>query len=87
MEDNMIMNEEVVETAQEVVEKTYEKRGFKIAAGVGVSLIVGFLTYKYVAKPVIANIKARLDNKKTTIDEDDISFNEGSDDFAYETDN
>lgn len=57
MENNAIMNNEVIETTEEVIENTGMSKGIKIAAGVGLSVIVGFVVYKYVAKPVIANIK------------------------------
>ena len=60
MENNAIMSNEVIETTEEVIENTGMSKGIKIAAGVGLSVIVGFVVYKYVAKPVIANIKTQI---------------------------
>lgn len=64
MENNAIMNNEVIETTEEVIENTGMSKGIKIAAGIGLSVIVGFVVYKYVAKPVIANIKTQIELKK-----------------------
>lgn len=64
MENNAIMNNEVIETTEEVIENTGMSKGIKIAAGVGLSVIVGFVVYKYVAKPVIANIKTQIELKR-----------------------
>ena len=44
-------------------------KGIKIAAGVGLSVVVGYVLYKYVAKPVVANIKARINQKKMAAEE------------------
>ena len=72
MENNAIMNNEVIETTEEVIENT----GIKIAAGVGLSVIVGFVVYKYVAKPVIANIKTQIELKKMAAEEKTIIVDE-----------
>lgn len=64
MENNAIMNNKVIETTEEVIENTGMSKGIKIAAGVGLSVIVGFVVYKYVAKPVIANIKTQIELKR-----------------------
>ena len=58
MNNNEIMNNEVVEATEEVIENAGLSKGVKIAAGIGLSVVVGVVVYKYVAKPVIANIKA-----------------------------
>lgn len=63
MENNAIMNNEVVETTGEIVE-TGANRGLKIAFGIGLAAFVGVITYKYVAKPMIAKIKAEINQKK-----------------------
>lgn len=83
MENNAIMNNEVIETTEEVIENTGMSKGIKIATGIGLSVIVGFVVYKYVAKPVIANIKTQIElikmaaEKKTIIvDEADVSTEE-----------
>ena len=53
-------------------------KGVKIAAGIGLSVVVGVVVYKYVAKPVIANIKAQIEQKKMAA-EDDTVISEESD--------
>lgn len=69
MNNNEIMNNEVIETAEEVIESTGMSKGVKIAAGVGLSVVVGVVVYKYVAKPVIANIKTQIKQKKMAAEE------------------
>ena len=56
MENTKIMNNEVIEATEEVIENTGMSKGVKIAAGIGLSVVVGYVVYKYVAKPVVANI-------------------------------
>ena len=59
METNEIMeNEEVIETTEEIV-KTGSGKGLKIAAGVGLTVLVGGLLCKYVVIPAVAKYKAR----------------------------
>jgi len=55
MNNNEIMNNEVVEATEEVIENAGLSKGVKIAAGIGLSVVVGVIVYKYVAKPVIAS--------------------------------
>lgn len=79
MENNAIMNNEVIETTEEVIENTGMSKGIKIAAGAGLSVIVGFVgfvVYKYVAKPVIANIKTQIELKKMAAEEKTIIVDE-----------
>ena len=64
MNNNEIMNNEVVEATEEVVENAGLSKGVKIAAGIGLSVVVGVVVYKYVAKPVIANIKAQISRRR-----------------------
>ena len=72
MNNTEIMNNEVIETAEEVIEKTGMSKGVKIAAGIGLSVVV----YEYVAKPVIANIKAQIEQKKMAAEERTVILNE-----------
>lgn len=65
MNNNEIMNNEVVEATEEVIENAGLSKGVKIAAGIGLSVVV----YKYVAKPVIANIKAQIEQRKMAAEE------------------
>ena len=69
MENTKIMNNEVIEATEEVIENTGMSKGVKIAAGIGLSVVVGYVVYKYVAKPVIANIKAQINQKKMAAEE------------------
>lgn len=69
MNNNEIMNNEVVEATEEVIENAGLS---KIAAGIGLSVVVGVVVYKYVAKPVIANIKAQIEQKKMAAEENGV---------------
>lgn len=69
MENTKIMNNEVIEATEEVIENTGMSKGVKIAAGIGLSVVVGYVVYKYVAKPVVANIKAQINQKKMAAEE------------------
>lgn len=60
----------------EETKSTGMSKGIKIAAGVGLSVIVGFVVYKYVAKPVIANIKTQIELKKMAAEEKTIIVDE-----------
>jgi hypothetical protein len=72
MEPNeMMVNEEVVETATEATEEIVKKssgKGFKIAAGVGLVIVVGGLAVKYVIIPAANKIKAKKQQNSTPID-------------------
>lgn len=60
METNEIMNnEEVIETAAEEITKKRSGKGVKIAAGVGLAVLAGIVIYRYVGKPMLEKIKAR----------------------------
>lgn len=69
MENAKIMNNEVIEATEKVIENTGMSKGVKIAAGIGLSVVVGYVVYKYVAKPVVANIKAQINQKKMAAEE------------------
>ena len=81
MNNTEIMNNEVVEATEEVIENTGLSKGVKIAAGIGLSIVVGVIVYKYVAKPVIANIKTQIEQKKMAAEEQTIIL-DGSEAFA-----
>lgn len=72
MEPNeMMVNEEVVETATEATEEIVKKssgKGFKIAAGVGLVIVIGGLAVKYVIIPTANKIKAKKQQNSTPID-------------------
>lgn len=63
MENNEVLNnEEVIETTQEVF--TESGNGSLIAAGVGLGLIASVVAYKYAVKPIVAKIKKHIQDKK-----------------------
>lgn len=72
MNNNEIMNNEVVEATEEVIENAGLSKGVKIAAGIYLSVVV----YKYVAKPVIANIKAQIEQRKMAAEEKTVILEE-----------
>ena len=76
MNNTEIMNNEVIEATEEVIENTGMSKGIKVAAGIGLSVVVGVIVYKYVAKPVIANIKAQIEQKKMAAEEQTIIMDE-----------
>lgn len=64
MENNEIMtNEEVMETTEEIV-KVSSANGFKKAAAFGLVFIAGYVAGKYIIDPAVARIKARKQSKK-----------------------
>ena len=64
MENNEIMtNEEVMETTEEIV-KVSSANGFKKAAAFGLVFIAGYVAGKYIIDPAVARIKAQRLNKK-----------------------
>lgn len=64
METNEIMNnEEVMETATEEIVKASSGKGFKVAAGIGLAVLAGVVIYRYVGKPMIAKSKLRRSSR------------------------
>lgn len=71
METNEIMtNEEVVDTTEEIV-KTSSGSCLKEVAGIGLVVVAGVIAYKYIAKPMIAKAKAKKD--AVLVDDEDIN--------------
>jgi hypothetical protein len=71
MDTNEIMvNEEVIETTEGIATASSGK-GFKVAAGVGLTVLGGFVAYKYVIKPVMAKIKAQKEQQRINSEVDD----------------
>jgi hypothetical protein len=61
--DEIIMTEEVMETAEETTTgKT--GNGLKIATGIGIATAVSVLAYKFVVKPIAKKIKAKKEAAK-----------------------
>lgn len=73
MENNEIMNnnEEVMETAEEIVKATSDG-GFKKATTIGLAMIAGALTYKFVVIPAAAKIKNWRENRKTVNQQEEV---------------
>ena len=70
--NEILTNENVVETAEEVVETVNSCKGMKIAAGVGGAVILGVIAYKFIVKPIIAKVKAEkemVDTEAETTDD------------------
>lgn len=76
MNNNEIMNNEVVEATEEVIENAGLSKDVKIAAGIGLSVVIGVVVYKYVAKPVIAKIKVQIEQKKMAAEENTVILEE-----------
>lgn len=62
MENEMIMNEEVIETATEEIAAIDSKKGL-IVAGVAIAIIGGTIVYKKVIKPALAKRKAKKEDE------------------------
>lgn len=64
MDNTEIMNNEVMETTEEVIENTDTNNSLKTGVGIGLGIVVGALAYKYVLKPIVANAKAQFKQRK-----------------------
>ena len=74
MDTNEIMvNEDVIETTEEIATAS-SGNGIKKAVGTGLTLLVGFVAYKYVIKPVVTKIKAKKEQQKIDKDFDDVEY-------------
>lgn len=68
MEPNEVMaNEELIETTTEEVVEASSRCGCKVAAGFGLGILAGMAICK-LAKPVMAKIKARREAKRMESD-------------------
>ena len=69
MENTEIMNntEEVIETTTEEIVKPASNGGMKKATTIGLSMISGALTYKFVVVPATAKFKNWRENRKTVV--------------------
>ena len=64
MNTNEIMvNEKVIETTEGIA-TAGSGNGIKKVVGTGLTLLVGFVAYKYVIKPVVAKIKAKKEQRR-----------------------
>ena len=71
MENNEIMNnnEEVIETTTEEIVKAASNGGMKKATTIGLAMIAGALTYKFVVVPAAAKFKNWRENRKTVVNQ------------------
>lgn len=69
MENNEIMNnnEEVIETTTEEIVKAASNGGMKKATTIGLAMIAGALTYKFIVVPASAKFKNWRENRKTVV--------------------
>lgn len=67
MENNEIMNnnEEVIEATTEEIVKATSNGGMKAATTIGLAMIAGALTYKFVVIPAATKLKNWRENRKT----------------------
>ena len=92
MENNneiMNNNEEVIETATEEIAKAASNGGMKKATTIGLAMIAGALTYKFVVVPAAAKFKNWRENRKTVVNQqqdDTIDGEFGEDDEETEDD-
>ena len=64
-----------MKTTEEIV-KTSSGKGLKIAAGVGLTVLVGGLLCKYVVIPAVAKYKARKQEQQIIIDAEETDYSE-----------
>lgn len=72
MENNneiMNNNEEVIKTATEEIVKATSNGGMKKATTIGLAMIAGALTYKFVVVPAAAKFKNWRENRKTVVNQ------------------
>ena len=92
MENNneiMNNNEEVIETATEEIVKAASNGGMKKTTTIGLAMIAGALTYKFVVVPAAAKFKNWRENRKTVVNQqqdDTIDGEFGEDDEETEDD-
>lgn len=60
--NEIIKNEEIIEVTEENAD-VCSNNGAMIAAGIGLTVAVGGLAYKFIVKPVKAKIKRKLNEK------------------------
>lgn len=74
MENNELMNssEEIMETTAEELTKTNHYVGLKGVSTIGLAMIAGALTYKYVVTPAVSKIKTWHENRKVKNQQGDV---------------
>ncbi|MCD8158561.1 MAG: hypothetical protein LUD77_06645 [Clostridiales bacterium] len=69
--NDILNNDEVIETTVEAVTKTDCNKTFKTAATAGLVIFGGIVIYKFIAKPAIAKFKNR---KKKSAEEAEVAM-------------
>lgn len=64
--DEILTNENVIETTEDVIETVDSCKAVKVVAGVGGAVILGVVAYKFIVKPIVAKIKAKKDDTVET---------------------
>jgi hypothetical protein len=65
MEENNVMNnEEVIETTTEEIVKASSSNGLKTATTIGLAMIAGALVYRFVVAPGMTKVKIWKANRK-----------------------
>ena len=64
MENTEIMNNEVVETAEEIIDNVGSNGKMKTFATVGISMVMGAIIYNYAVKPMAAKVKDEIERRK-----------------------
>lgn len=68
MDKNEIMtSEEVIEAAEEIT-STGAGKALKVAAGIGLAVLVGGIAYRYIVKPVMARVKGKKAQSEMVIE-------------------
>jgi flagellar biosynthesis/type III secretory pathway M-ring protein FliF/YscJ len=70
MEEEIMNNEEVFETVEDI--ETNSNKAFVVAVGIGLALLVGTITYKKIVKPLIAKHKAKKELEASDDCDEDI---------------
>lgn len=73
MNEEIMLNEFIEDTTDEIATASSGK-GFKVAAGVGLTVLVGVISYKYVIKPIVTKIKAKKEQQRIDAEEFDGNF-------------
>ena len=65
MENTELMNNEVMETAEEIAEIPCDGKDYSLLAiGIGIGVVTGIAAYNYVIKPVAGKVKTFVEKKK-----------------------
>lgn len=69
MDNTEIMNNEVIETTEEVIEEITKNNSLKTGVGIGLGIVAGALAYKLILKPIASNVITKFKQKKMTAKE------------------